>query len=399
MKIVIAAGGTGGHLFPGIAIAEAFLSQDARNAILFLGTAAGIEARIVPQLGFCLRTVAVSGFKGKGLRAQISSLATLPLAVLQAAAHIRQFAPHIIIGLGGYISLPAVMAGRLLRVPTVIHEQNSIPGLANRVLARCVRRIFVSFEYSRQCFPPRRTVLTGLPLRSQFTTAATDMRTEPFCIFVCGGSQGARQINQAVAAMLPQLSGLGGKVRFIHQSGAADYSTVAAAYRQCGLQAQVSVFIDDMASAYRQAHVVISRAGAATLAELALCGRAAILIPYPFAAGNHQEINARIFSDAGAALLLAARELQPGALAGMVLALEHNRQRLSAMEQQAVLLARPVAARIIVDECRRLARPPHGRQAAAWQSSPDDGTHAENAGQAGRRNNLRSDAQQGACHV
>jgi UDP-N-acetylglucosamine--N-acetylmuramyl-(pentapeptide) pyrophosphoryl-undecaprenol N-acetylglucosamine transferase len=267
------------------------------------------------------------------------------------------------------------------------------------VLARFVRRIFVSFDYSRQFFPPHKAVLTGLPIRSQFAASAAAERPEPFCIFVCGGSQGARQINQAVAAMLPALSGCTHRLRFIHQSGDADHAMLLDAYRRCGLQARVSAFIEDMASCYQAAHMVISRAGAATLAELALCGRAAVLVPYPYAANNHQEINARVFADAGAAMMLSARELQPAALAALVMELEGNRQRLSAMEKRARALARPEAARMIVDECCRLAKPRPGTTAAASQSALQAGAREDRSTRNNRPDNQMPVRRQRALYV
>ena len=355
MNMVVAGGGTGGHLFPGIAIAEEFLQRDPENSILFIGTSHGLEARVVPQLGFALQTIRVKGLKGKGLPGQISSLLLLPGALLQSRSCLRRFRADIVCGVGGYVSAPAVMAAVLAGTPAVIHEQNSFPGLSNRLLAAYADRVFVSYEESSAFFPRKKIVFTGMPLRRTLLDHALPERDSVFTILVLGGSQGSHEINEALAHAVPHLAPLTEQVRIIHQSGAADADLLHETYRKHGMNAQVISFIDDMTAAYGKAHLVISRAGAATLAEIAFCGRAALLIPYPHAANNHQEKNARVLADRGAAQVILSRELTGEKLAQAVVHAAQNPEQLREMEKRARSLAKPQAAREIVDHCCELA--------------------------------------------
>jgi len=356
MNITITGGGTGGHLFPAIAVAQEFQRRGAGHALQFIGSSSGIEARVVPRAGYLLETVAVKGFAGKRPLGKIESLASIAPAVARARRLLRTFGTELVIGFGGYISFPAVIAGRLLGLPVAVHEQNSVPGLSNRVLALCAQRIFVTYEESMRFFPERKTVYSGLPLRElpagERVVSCGDA-TQTVCIL--GGSQGAREINNAVIGALPALAHSALPLRFIHQTGAQDAGRVAEAYRQHGLQACVAPFFDDMLERFMRSDLVIARAGAGTLAELAVCGLPAILIPYPFAAGDHQRGNARMFERQGAALVLDSRELDSSLLARHVIDLIKSPERLQRMAQQARMLARPRAAQIIVDECCRLA--------------------------------------------
>ena len=354
MNMAVAGGGTGGHLFPGIAIAEEFLQRDPENAILFIGTTHGLEARIVPQLGFELQTIRVKGLKGKGMAGQMLSLLLLPGALLQSRNCLRRFNADIVCGVGGYVSAPAVMAAALQGTPAVIHEQNSFPGLSNRILGKYADRVFVSYEESSSFFPQDKTVFTGMPLRRTLLEHRMPVRDSVFTILVLGGSQGSHEINEAVAEAIPHLAALKERVRIIHQSGAADAALLAGVYGKHGLDAQIISFIDDMRSAYGKAHLVLSRAGAATLAELAFCGRAALLVPYPHAANNHQEKNARVLADRGAAQMILSAELSGEKLAEAIIYAESHREQLEVMEKQARSLAKPQAAREIVDHCYEL---------------------------------------------
>ena len=361
MNILIAAGGTGGHLFPGIAVAQEFIRRDRGNTVAFMGSTGGVEARILPKLSFRLLTVRVKGFAGKNIFAKLASLCCLPAALWKAGTYIRRFQADIVIGFGGYISFPAVVAAAALGIPTAVHEQNSIPGLSNRLLNRIAGRTFISYEGSMRFFRTGSTEFSGMPVRLPGPAKPAQGRSGPFCIFVCGGSQGSGEINRAVAESLPLLQDRQKNMRFIHQSGKSDYSTMAAAYKKYGFEALVAPFIDDMFGCYRQAHLVVSRAGAATLAELAACARAAILIPYPFAAGNHQTVNAQTFVEGGAALTLPSKDLSGRALASMIERLVGDREKLQQMEKRAGALARPDAAATIVAACYRLAaRQPAG---------------------------------------
>lgn len=354
MNIIITGGGTGGHLFPGIAIAQEFLKRSPDNSIVFIGSKGGIESRILPKYQLRLKTVTIKGFKGKGVIEKIKALFSVPGAFLQAGYYVKRFQADIIVGLGGYISFPALAAGAAMGVPTVIHEQNSIPGLANRILGRMARRVFVSFETSRQFFKPAKTVFTGVPVRQLSLKETAAKRDQRFCIFVCGGSQGAREINQAVMAALPHLTGMQENLRFIHQTGKHEKDLLEQTYKKFGFRAQVFAFIEDIFSCYLQAHLVISRAGAATLAELALCARASILIPYPYAADNHQEKNAAAFLEKGAALMIRSRNLSALKLSAVIMDMAKNREKLRRMETRAKSLSRPNAAETIVNECCQL---------------------------------------------
>ena len=351
MKMAIAGGGTGGHLFPGIAVGEEFLKRDPANAVLFIGTERGLESRIVPQRGFNLKTITVKGFKGRGAAGKVLSAAVLPRAFLQSWKCLRRCRADIVCGVGGYVSGPAVLAGVVMRIPAVIHEQNSFPGLSNRLLGKFVNRIFISYDESRSFFPEGRTVFTGIPLRQQILERPVPAQEDLFTVAVLGGSQGSHEINRAMATALPYLLPIKDRVRIIHQSGAEDEAMLAAAYRKLGFDVQVIPFIDDMIATYGKAHLLISRAGAATLAEIALCGRAAILIPYPFAANNHQEKNARVFVEKGAALMIRSPELSGERLAQAILDGEQHRDRFEQMGKQSRVLAQPQAAQMIVDIC------------------------------------------------
>jgi UDP-N-acetylglucosamine--N-acetylmuramyl-(pentapeptide) pyrophosphoryl-undecaprenol N-acetylglucosamine transferase len=354
MNVAIAGGGTGGHLFPGIAIAEEFLTRDHTTGIVFIGTQQGLEARVIPQRGLTLQTIRVRGFKGKGAAQKLVSLSLLPRAVMQSGTLLRRFQADIVCGVGGYISGPVVLAGALLGIHTVIHEQNSFPGLSNRFLGRIVDRVFVSYEESAGFFPSGKTVITGLPLRKQLFSAARQERDDIFTLVVLGGSQGSHEINQSMLAALPYLESIKDRIRIIHQSGSGDVDALVTAYRMFGFDAQVASFIDEMVETYTRAHLIVSRAGAATLAEITCCGKAAVLIPYPHAANNHQEKNARSLVDKGAALMLRSAELSGERLAQTILATAHDRRRLAHMETQARALARPRAVQDIVDSCYRL---------------------------------------------
>ncbi len=355
MNIMIAGGGTGGHLFPGIAIAQEFQKRSPDNNIIFLGHKNGIESRILPKLKFPLKTIPVRGFKGKSIFKKICSVFSIPVSLLKAAYYLKRFHTETVIGLGGYISFPAVVAGSALGIRTVIHEQNSIPGLSNRILGRLADRVFISYEESRIFFQKHKTLLSGMPVRNQLKKKPSPGKEKPFCIFILGGSQGAREINHAVMAALPFLAGFEDRIRFIHQTGQSEINMLKENYNKSGFSAQVSAFIDDMFSCYNQAHIVISRAGASTLAELALCSKASVLIPYPFAAADHQAKNAEAFVDRGAALMINSRDLNGKTLATAIKDLEKDRDKLQKMETRAKTLSMPEASKTIVDECCRMA--------------------------------------------
>lgn len=350
--MIVAGGGTGGHLFPGLAVAEVLAAQgDART--LFVGSASGIEATTVPQTQFPFRALAIRGVRGRGMRGTLEFVYQLPAALVEAWRIIGAFRPNLILGLGGYGSVPVVVAAWLRRVPSVLLEQNARPGLANRLLAHLARRVCTTFAESAPFFPTGRAVQTGNPVRE--LTRSERPAPGHFTIFVFGGSQGAHTINLAAveAAKIwgDNISGL----RMIHQTGAADVEWVEGQYRAIGLNAEVSAFVHDMAGAYARADLVVCRAGATTLAELALVGKPSILIPYPFAADDHQRANAETFVQRGAAELILDRELSGARLAAQVLALVGDRARLDAMGNAAQRLAMPDAAARVVEVCRQVA--------------------------------------------
>ncbi len=354
MNIIITGGGTGGHLFPGIAIAEAFMERDTANSITFIGSAKGIEARVLPRMNLPLLTVPVSGFAGKGFIDKCRSACCVPAAILKAIGYIKKCRADLVVGLGGYIAFPGVAAGKIMGVPTVIHEQNSVPGLSNRLLGRLSDRVFISYKTSGAFFNAKKICHSGMPVRREFSAVEAGPRSGRFSVCILGGSQGARHINHALRDALPFLGDIKASVEFMHQSGPADAEMLRRSYEEAEAAAVVEPFVDDIAAWLRRADMVISRAGASAIAEIAASGCPAVLIPYPYAAGNHQEKNAAEFAAGGAALMLRSSELNGRALADCIKNLAQNRQRLQEMRTRALSLSRPEAAQHIVNECYEL---------------------------------------------
>jgi UDP-N-acetylglucosamine--N-acetylmuramyl-(pentapeptide) pyrophosphoryl-undecaprenol N-acetylglucosamine transferase len=359
MRVIIAGGGTGGHVFPGIAIAEELKMRDQTNEILFAGTSTGLEARVLPEKGIPLRTITVRGIKGKSLYDKLSALSVTPRAVVESLGIIREFNPDLAIGLGGYVSGPMLVSAFLAGVLRVIQEQNVIPGATNRIASRLAHRVFVSFEESTSYFTRQKVMVTGNPIRKEFAVRRDRPVREGFGLLVFGGSRGAHRINQAMIDALDYLGDLKPHLRLIHQTGIDDAPMVSQAYKDAGVTAIVEPFIKDMASAYRDSHLVICRAGATTLAELTACGRASILVPYPFAANNHQEINARCLVAKEAARMILDRDLSGDRLAVEIRSLLETPAQIEAMEAASALLGRPDAAKRIVDECCRMVETKH----------------------------------------
>lgn len=351
MNMAIAGGGTGGHLFPGIAIAEELLTRDPANKVLFIGTEGGLETRILSALRLQHKTIRVKGLKGTDLSEKAISLSLLPWAFIKSLYYVKNFKADIVFGVGGYVSGPVVLAGLALRIPTLIHEQNSFAGFSNRILGRYVDKVLISYEEGLAFFPHKKTVLTGVPLRHKFMVAPLPSRDKTFTLLILGGSQGSHEINQAMLAALPYLEQIKGRMRIIHQSGPKELALLKEYYRQYGFQAEVSAFIEDMVTSYGRAHLIISRAGAVTLAEITFCGRAALLIPYPYAANNHQEHNARALAAKQAALMILSRDLNGARLASVIKDLEQDRSKITRMEQESKKFAKPKAAAEIADIC------------------------------------------------
>lgn len=352
-RLLIAGGGTGGHLFPGVAIAEELRARHPAAQVRFVGTARGIEARVLPKQGWDLALIEVSGLKTVGVLGAIRGLFRLPRALWQSRRLVKQFAPDAVIGVGGYASGPVVLAARLRGVPTAICEQNSIPGLTNKWLGKVVRRVFVSLPGSARFFSTKKVVESGNPIRPalarRLALEAGQARAAdaPVHVLVCGGSLGAVAVNAVAAEALTQIAARR-PIAITHQTGEKGLADTQARYQAAGVVADVRPFIDDMAAAYAAADVVIGRAGATTVAELAIAGRPTIFIPYPHAADDHQTANARGLVEAGAALSFRQSELTAD---GLVAALEpllddsgKRAQMAAAMRAQ----ARPEAAATVV---------------------------------------------------
>jgi len=369
MRLLIAGGGTGGHLFPGVAIAEELRAREPDAQIRFVGTRRGIEARVLPQLGWDLALIEVSGLKTVGMLGALRGLLRLPRALWQARRVVREFAPDAVIGVGGYASGPVVLMARLGGVPTAICEQNSIPGLTNKILGRVARAVFVSFDGARRFFGAKKTVVSGNPVRRDLLHKLLDVPDNPTSapitgqaaaddrvhILVSGGSLGAVAVNDLAAEALIALARTF-PLAIVHQTGDKGLEPTRKRYADAGVAADCQPFIKDMASAYHQADLIIGRAGATTVAELAIAGKPAAFIPYPFAADNHQEQNARQMADAGAALMFKQSELTPETLADALRPLVTDPVRRAEMGARMKALARPEAAATIIDWCQAQRR-------------------------------------------
>lgn len=369
MRVLIAGGGTGGHLFPGIALAEEVTTRHHKNEVTFVGTERGLEARVVPAAGFRLELINARGLKGMGLGRLLRGLLALPVAFFQSWSILRHYRPDVVVGVGGYASGPVVLAAWLQRIPTAIQEQNALPGLTNKVLGKVARVVFIAFDEARRFFPVRKVQLTGNPIRRKLMDnyLRSRVRHEGFTLLIFGGSQGAKGINDRMIAALEQLEDLKGELRILHQTGKRDVETVRQAYRAKGFNAEVVDFIDDMSAAYGNADLVVCRAGATTLAELTVCKKASLLIPFPHAADNHQEVNARAMVQSGAAVMLRESELTGERLAQEIRTLHADPAKLRKMEKAAALLGRPEAAKEMADVCVQLmveAYGPNGRERA-----------------------------------
>lgn len=351
MNILIAAGGTGGHLFPGIALAEAFRQKDERNRILFVGTHRDQERRMHLPPGCAFEAISAASLKGQGPLRMLIALYCLITGTLQSRAIMKRFCPHLVVGFGGYVSAPVLAAAYLRGVTRAIHEQNALPGLTNRVLGTIAHLIFLSFQEALPYFSPARTVVAGNPLRREHLTKSAAPPPAPFTILTLGGSQGSHQINAALTGALPDLLPIRDKLAIIHQTGAADLESVREAYSRQGFAAEVVPFIQQMAGAYGRAHLIISRAGATTLAELMAHHKASILIPYPHAADNHQHHNAMALVRRNAAEMIDPQQLTGKMLAERILHFYHHPDALRAMGERAGTLARPEAGQKMVEHC------------------------------------------------
>ena len=351
MRLLIAGGGTGGHLFPGVAVAEELRAREPDAPVLFVGTKRGIEARVLPDLGWQLELIEVSGLKTVGALGAIRGVFRLPRALWQARRILKTFEPDAVIGVGGYASGPIVLMAKLRGIPTAICEQNSIPGLTNKILGRLVRAVFLSFEESRRFFKPKKIHLTGNPVRRELVQkllAASPRAGDRVHVLVSGGSLGAVAVNELAAKALTRIAAET-PITITHQTGEKGLEATQKLYADAGVVADCRAFIKDMASTYLAADVVIGRAGATTVAELAIAGKPAIFIPYPFAADNHQEINAREMATAGAALMFRQSELTAEKLLDALRPLVADAGVRAKMGAAMKSLAKPGAAQAVVD--------------------------------------------------
>ena len=354
MRVIIAGGGTGGHVYPGIAVAKEIMRRNSQAKILFVGTEKGLESKVIPQEGFQLQTITISGIKGiRGLR-RLGSLLKIPVSVWESFRIISRFKPRLVIGVGGYSSGPPVLVAALLRIPILLQEQNAIPGLTNRLLARFAGRVATSFPESQNFFGKKAT-LTGNPVRREFRQSKANIPEDRFVIVILGGSQGARAINQAVIQSLDYLKSELGRLKFIHQTGESDYDEVSEAYVRYVVDHEVRPFFYDMPNQYLRADLLISRAGATTLAEIALSGKASILIPFPHATDNHQQKNAESFANAGAAEMILQKALSGKLLADRIQFYLNHLEELQQMAERSLRFGRPDATERIVDLAIALA--------------------------------------------
>ncbi len=351
LSVLIAAGGTGGHVFPGVAIAQELKRRNSDTKILFVGTARGLETKIVPREGFELHLIEVSALKRVGIIQRIKSLLLLPKSFLAVRSLIQQFKPDVVIGVGGYASGPVVLIASLMGLPTLVAEPNALPGFTNRVLARFVRAAAVTFEEARRFFGDK-AVITGNPVRADFF----DVQPKPPAgngdavhIFITGGSQGARAINLAMIGALPLLAEEKDKLSITHQTGVSDYDKVRATYLELGWRVEVKPFVENMVDEFAKADLVICRSGATTVAELAAAGRPALMIPFPFAADDHQRKNAEAIELGGAGRMILQAELTPERLAQELLWLIGDPQQLARMAVASKELGHPDAAAKVVD--------------------------------------------------
>lgn len=355
MKILIAAGGTGGHIYPGIAVAKEVLKRDSASEILFVGTARGLENKIVPDNGFKLSLINSAGLKNVGLMGKIKGLFILPKSFLEARSIIKSFKPDVVIGAGGYVSGPVLLMASVLRVPTLVMDSNALPGFTNRKLAPFVTKAALTFEDALPFFG-KKGIVTGNPVRKEFFEIQPKTRDERINILIFGGSQGARAINNAMVEALPNLPH--DKTNIVHQTGEGDFETIRELYNRAGWgdQAEVKPYISNMVDEFANSDLIICRAGATSCAEIAAAGRAALLIPLPTAADDHQRKNAEALERNGAAQMLLQKDLSGKTLAEKISTLINSPEKITAMAAAAKRLAKADAAEVTVNLIEDLAK-------------------------------------------
>jgi UDP-N-acetylglucosamine--N-acetylmuramyl-(pentapeptide) pyrophosphoryl-undecaprenol N-acetylglucosamine transferase len=368
LRLVVAGGGTGGHLFPGIAVAQAFAALNSANRVLFINAGRPLETEVLAHLNWPQQVIAIEGIKGRGKWRQAIAALKIPGAVASAAGILRRFGPHAVLGVGGYSAGPVVTAAWLMGIPSALQEQNRIPGVTNRMVSRMVDRIYLSFEIGRERFDNAKVVVSGNPVRDEIVRLARQPQERStggeFHLLIVGGSQGAQAINRAMIDALPMLKELSG-LHIVHQTGREDEAAVRHAYAESGIIAEARAFFDDMAIRYSQADLLICRAGATTVAEITAVGRAALFVPFPFAADDHQMRNAEALVSAGAGWTIPQAELTGERLAQTVVERMRDRAGLGEVARNARALGRPDAAQTIADDLCALiaAKQKKGRRA------------------------------------
>jgi UDP-N-acetylglucosamine--N-acetylmuramyl-(pentapeptide) pyrophosphoryl-undecaprenol N-acetylglucosamine transferase len=351
MRAILAGGGTGGHVIPALAIANE-LQHSYDCECLFIGTARGIENRLVPAAGFPLQLVRVGALKNVSLVTRAKTAFDLPRALWDASRMLNEFAPNVVIGVGGYASGPAMLAAVVKHVPTLAFEPNVVPGFANRIVAKFVSGAAVHFEETAKYF--RHAEVTGVPVRQAFFEIPPKRSGTP-TVLIFGGSQGAHAINEAMIRCLPVLQKEAPGIHIIHQTGERDYNDALAAYKSLGESAEVFKFIEDMPSAFARADLMVCRSGASTVAEIAAAGKPAVFVPFPRAADDHQRVNAEALAKHGAAVVVEESKLEGVWLAETIAALLGDPPRLEQMSEAARALAHPNAASDIATMAARLA--------------------------------------------
>ena len=355
MKVLIAAGGTGGHIYPGIAVAKEILKRSAASEILFVGTARGLENKIVPENGFKLSLINSAGLKNVGLAGKLKGLFILPKSFLEARAIIKSFKPDVVVGAGGYVSGPVLLMASLMRVPTLVMDSNALPGFTNRRLAPFVTCAALTFEDALPYFGEK-GIVTGNPVRKEFFDIEPKQRGEKINLLIFGGSQGARMINSAMVEALSDLSH--DRLNITHQTGEGDFENIKELYNRAGWGdvAEVKPYISNMVDEFAKSDLIICRAGATSCAEIAAAGRAALLIPLPTAADDHQRKNAEALEKAGAARMILQKDLSAETLAQAINNLIDSPEKISAMETAAKKLARQDAAEVTVNLIESIAK-------------------------------------------
>lgn len=357
IRLLLTGGGTGGHLFPAIAAAQKLVDLAPGSEVMFVGTKRKMDKTSLASYSFATKSIHCYGLKGKSIPELLKALLVLPISCIEAALIILRFKPDVVLGVGGYVTGPVVFIARMLGKKTMIHEQNSVPGLANRKLGGLVDRVCLSLPDSGSLFPKGKTSFTGNPVRKEIVLQAEKMKSDSgdFVIAILGGSQGAHAVNMlAVDAFCSTELKEKKSLKIIHQTGANDSNFVNGKYDDAGVKAEVSPFFKDMAAIYEQADLVISRAGATTLSELAVMGKPAILFPYPTAADNHQEKNGEYYVQGGGAIMLNEKEITANELGLAISDFIENRGKLQAMSMSMKQLGFPKAAENIVEVCMGL---------------------------------------------